>query len=57
MAVSDAAASPDLRAPGLRSLTEELRAHLARVRLGGDERSRNRHLARGKLLPRERIDP
>jgi 3-methylcrotonyl-CoA carboxylase beta subunit len=41
---------------GLRGLTEELRAHLARVRLGGDERARAKHTARGKLLPRERID-
>ncbi len=40
----------------LRELTVELRERLAEVRLGGDERSRARHLARGKLLPRERID-
>ena len=50
-------AGPDpLPATGLRGLTEDLRAHLARVRLGGDERSRAKHTARGKLLPRERID-
>jgi 3-methylcrotonyl-CoA carboxylase beta subunit len=42
--------------PTLRGLTEELRAHLARVRLGGGERARAKHSARGKLLPRERID-
>ncbi len=43
-------------AADLRALTEDLRAHLTRVRLGGDERARTRHLSRGKLLPRERID-
>jgi len=41
---------------GLRGLAEELRAHLARVRQGGDERARAKHTARGKLLPRDRID-
>ncbi|WP_026550539.1 carboxyl transferase domain-containing protein [Arthrobacter sp. Br18] len=33
-----------------------LRARLAEAALGGPESSRERHLARGKLLPRERID-
>ncbi|MGH6656928.1 MAG: carboxyl transferase domain-containing protein, partial [Actinocrinis sp.] len=51
----DDAVPPDGGA-GLRGLAEDLRATLARVRLGGDERSRAKHLARGKLLPRERID-
>ncbi|MBS2963617.1 methylcrotonoyl-CoA carboxylase [Actinocrinis puniceicyclus] len=57
-----AQAPPDQAPPdqagqtGLRALTEQLRAHLAHVRLGGDERSRAKHTARGKLLPRERID-
>ena len=40
----------------LLELSEQLRERLAEVRLGGDERSRARHLARGKLLPRDRID-
>ncbi len=43
-------------APGLRELTEELRERLALVRQGGTEAARARHLARGKLLPRERVD-
>ena len=34
----------------------ELRARLAEAALGGPEKSRERHVARGKLLPRERID-
>ena len=40
----------------LRELSAQLRDRLAEVRLGGDERSRTRHLSRGKLLPRDRID-
>jgi 3-methylcrotonyl-CoA carboxylase beta subunit len=39
-----------------RALVAELRERLARTALGGPESSRQRHLARGKLLPRERID-
>ncbi len=39
-----------------RRLAEELRGLLARIARGGPERARARHLARGKLLPRERIE-
>ncbi len=39
-----------------RALADDLRSRLATAALGGPERSRERHLARGKLLPRERID-
>ncbi len=38
------------------ALAEELRATQARIAQGGGERSRERHVARGKLLPRERVD-
>ena len=38
-----------------RALAEELRALAAQVALGGDERSRERHIRRGKLLPRDRV--
>ncbi len=41
---------------GQRALVDELRQRLARAALGGSERSRERHLDRGKLLPRQRID-
>ena len=34
----------------------ELRARLATAALGGSAQSRERHIARGKLLPRDRID-
>ena len=39
-----------------RALVEELRAHIERAALGGPESSRERHVARGKLLPRERVE-
>lgn len=39
-----------------RALAEELRGKLAAARLGGGERARARHTARGKLLPRDRVD-
>ena len=35
---------------------DDLNAQLERVRLGGGERARDRHVGRGKLLPRERVD-
>ncbi|MGW4246499.1 carboxyl transferase domain-containing protein [Nocardia sp. NPDC004722] len=38
------------------ALVGELRARLAVSALGGSEKSRERHLARGKLLPRQRVD-
>jgi len=37
-------------------LVEDLRKRLADAALGGPRKSRERHVARGKLLPRERID-
>ncbi|MEO3750187.1 carboxyl transferase domain-containing protein [Streptomyces sp. B6B3] len=39
-----------------RELAARLRERLAVARLGGGERARARHVARGKLLPRERVD-
>ena len=38
------------------ALTGELRERLAAARLGGPERARARHVERGKLLPRDRVD-
>jgi 3-methylcrotonyl-CoA carboxylase beta subunit len=37
------------------ALVEDLQRQVQKVKQGGGERSRERHLARGKLLPRERI--
>ncbi|ABC64445.1 carboxyl transferase domain-containing protein [Erythrobacter litoralis] len=39
-----------------RNLAEDLRATVAEAALGGSEGSRERHLSRGKLLPRERVE-
>jgi 3-methylcrotonyl-CoA carboxylase beta subunit len=39
-----------------RALVADLQACQAQAALGGGERSRERHTARGKLLPRERVD-
>ena len=44
------------RAAHNRALAEELRAKVAQAALGGSEKSRERHTARGKLLPRERVE-
>ncbi|MCO5967694.1 methylcrotonoyl-CoA carboxylase [Actinoallomurus sp. WRP6H-15] len=38
------------------ALATELRERLARAAQGGSERARKRHVARGKLLPRDRVD-
>jgi 3-methylcrotonyl-CoA carboxylase beta subunit len=43
-------------AEAMRMRVAELEAALARVVLGGGDAPRARHLARGKLLPRDRID-
>ncbi|HTE62846.1 MAG TPA: carboxyl transferase domain-containing protein [Solirubrobacteraceae bacterium] len=39
-----------------RALVAELRENLERAALGGPQASRERHAARGKLLPRERVE-
>jgi 3-methylcrotonyl-CoA carboxylase beta subunit len=39
----------------MRALVEELKARRAEAALGGSQKSRERHAARGKLLPRERV--
>jgi 3-methylcrotonyl-CoA carboxylase beta subunit len=38
------------------ALVEDLRARVAVIAQGGDEQARAKHLGRGKMLPRERID-
>jgi len=51
-------ASPEAQARDKhnRALAQELREKVAKAALGGDERSRQRHLSRGKLLPRDRVE-
>src|SRR6187549_2007602 len=50
--------SEDFRsnAASLQQQVDDLRAKAAEIALGGDAKSRERHVARGKLLPRERVD-
>jgi 3-methylcrotonyl-CoA carboxylase beta subunit len=53
-----AADDPGFRANAAhnRALADRLRADVARAALGGDARARDRHAARGKLLPRDRVE-
>ena len=44
-----------LNASTMRALVDDLRALVARLAEGGGKTARERHLSRGKLLPRERI--
>ena len=44
------------RATHNRALAEKLRADVATAALGGTEKARDRHTARGKLLPRDRVE-
>ena len=39
-----------------RALVDRLRADVARAAQGGNEKARERHTARGKLLPRDRVE-
>jgi 3-methylcrotonyl-CoA carboxylase beta subunit len=39
----------------MRALVDDLQAKVGQVKLGGGERARQRHLSRGKLLPRDRV--
>jgi 3-methylcrotonyl-CoA carboxylase beta subunit len=52
----------DPRAPGyasnaaaMRKLVDDLRAQADRVRLGGGDSARAKHVSRGKMLPRDRV--
>ncbi len=48
--------SVNLRAVNMRELVAELRERTATARQGGSQKARDRHVARGKLLPRDRVD-
>ena len=50
--------SPEARANAAhnRALVADLRARVATAARGGSDRSRDRHTARGKLLPRDRVE-
>ena len=42
-------------AEAMHALVADLKVRTDKIRLGGGEESRKRHVARGKLLPRERV--
>ena len=42
-------------AAAMRAVVDDLQAKVNEVKLGGGERARERHLSRGKLLPRDRV--
>ena len=43
-------------ATAMRAVVDDLRAHVERMAQGGGEAARAKHVARGKLLPRERVE-
>jgi 3-methylcrotonyl-CoA carboxylase beta subunit len=45
-----------VRAAHNRALVEELRGKVAQAARGGNEKAREKHVARGKLLPRDRVE-
>ncbi|MBQ0957885.1 methylcrotonoyl-CoA carboxylase [Ideonella sp. 4Y11] len=49
-------ADAQANAAAMRALVEDLNAKLARIAEGGGEAARAKHLGRGKLLPRERVE-
>ena len=53
---ADRVADNSSNAESHRALVEDLKLKLATAHLGGSERSRARHVERGKLLPRDRVD-
>jgi len=53
--VEPAGAEFRANAAAMKALVEELHARRAEAALGGPERSRERHVAAGKLLPRDRV--
>ena len=40
----------------MQTVVDDLRQTAAKIALGGPEAARQKHLARGKLLPRERVN-
>ena len=50
------AADFQANAAAMRALVADLAAKVERIALGGPEAARQKHLARGKLLPRERVN-
>ncbi|MDQ9171978.1 carboxyl transferase domain-containing protein [Oxalobacteraceae bacterium R-40] len=60
MAILESKLNPDAEdykanAAAMQAVVEELRERVAQAALGGGEQARSKHAARGKLLPRERV--
>ncbi|YBV98073.1 methylcrotonoyl-CoA carboxylase [Phyllobacteriaceae bacterium JZ32] len=53
--ISPSSESFSTNAAAMRALVEEMRARAAEIQKGGPDEARERHVARGKLLPRERL--
>jgi 3-methylcrotonyl-CoA carboxylase beta subunit len=54
--ISNRSAEFEQNSAAMQALVEDLRAKTASIAAGGGERAREKHLGRGKLLPRDRID-
>ncbi len=54
--VSNRSAEFEQNRDAMQALVDDLHARVEDISLGGGERAREKHLGRGKLLPRERID-
>jgi 3-methylcrotonyl-CoA carboxylase beta subunit len=54
-AIDSGCAEFGANAERMRALTAELQARRAEAALGGSEKARERHIGRGKLLPRDRV--
>ena len=44
-----------INAAAMQLIVDDLKAKIAQISLGGGEAAREKHLARGKLLPRDRV--
>lgn len=53
--ISTSSAEFQENAAAMQSVVDDLREQVAKAALGGPERARDKHLSRGKLLPRERV--
>ena len=53
--VDTASAEFQTNRAAMAALVADLKAHVARIALGGGDKARERHTSRGKLLPRDRV--
>src|SRR4026208_907635 len=53
--INPRAAEFKTNAERMQALVDDLKQKVALISVGGDEEARERHLKRGKLLPRERV--